>query len=89
MFRESFKYYKSRNPAPDLNDVIDLENPDCIRVRNYIINICAFHIAYKYYFQVKNIKAHIIDEEIENNFGLKSVAKWKIYELLDIPGRYK
>ncbi|XP_067205759.1 nucleic acid dioxygenase ALKBH1 isoform X2 [Linepithema humile] len=66
MFRDSFKYYKSRNPAPDLSNVIDLENLDCIRVRN--------------------IKAHITGEEIEDNFGLKSVEKWKIYELLDIPG---
>ncbi|KAL0130758.1 hypothetical protein PUN28_002404 [Cardiocondyla obscurior] len=33
MFRDSFKYYKGRNPAPDFGDVIDLENPDDIRVR--------------------------------------------------------
>ena len=42
MFRDSFKYYKSRNPAPDLGEVIDLESPDRVRVRinnryNYII----------------------------------------------------
>ncbi|XP_029165201.1 nucleic acid dioxygenase ALKBH1 [Nylanderia fulva] len=33
MFRDSFKYYKSRNPAPDFGDVIDLENPDHVKVR--------------------------------------------------------
>ncbi|XP_028044923.1 nucleic acid dioxygenase ALKBH1 [Monomorium pharaonis] len=66
MFRDSFKYYKSRNPAPDLDDVIDLENPDCIRVRR--------------------IEPHVTGEQIEENFGLKSVRKWSIYEILDIPG---
>ncbi|CAK9806800.1 Nucleic acid dioxygenase ALKBH1 [Anthophora plagiata] len=32
MFKDSFKYYKSRNPYPDLKDVIDLNNPDCNKV---------------------------------------------------------
>jgi len=34
MFRDSFKYYKSRKPTPDLSDVIDFENPNYVRVRN-------------------------------------------------------
>ncbi|XP_053996113.1 nucleic acid dioxygenase ALKBH1 [Hylaeus anthracinus] len=29
MFRDSFKYYKSRNSSPDLRDVIDLNDPNC------------------------------------------------------------
>lgn len=41
MFRDSFKYYKSRNPAPDLGDVIDLENPDYVRVRKIKANVGA------------------------------------------------
>ena len=28
MFRDIFKYYKSRVPPPDLRDVIDFEHPD-------------------------------------------------------------
>ncbi|XP_029039227.2 nucleic acid dioxygenase ALKBH1 [Osmia bicornis bicornis] len=32
MFKNSFKYYKSRKPFPDLKDVIDLNNPKCSRV---------------------------------------------------------
>ncbi|XP_050462074.1 nucleic acid dioxygenase ALKBH1 [Cataglyphis hispanica] len=39
MFRDSFKYYKSRNPAPNLDDVIDLENPDHVKVRKIKANI--------------------------------------------------
>ncbi|CAL1673198.1 unnamed protein product [Lasius platythorax] len=66
MFRDSFKYYKSRNPAPDLADVIDLESPNRVRVRE--------------------IEANAGDKQTEDNFGLKSAEKWKIYELLDIPG---
>ncbi|XP_011694632.1 PREDICTED: alkylated DNA repair protein alkB homolog 1 [Wasmannia auropunctata] len=66
MFRDSFKYYKSRNPAPDFGDVIDLERPDRIRVRK--------------------LEAHVTGEQTEDNFGLKSAKKWRIYELLDIPG---
>ncbi|XP_011630998.1 nucleic acid dioxygenase ALKBH1 [Pogonomyrmex barbatus] len=66
MFRNSFKYYKSRNPAPNLGNVIDLENPNRVRVRR--------------------IEAHATGEQIEDNFGLKSIKKWNIYELLDIPG---
>lgn len=66
MFRDSFKYYKSRNPAPDLGDVIDLEDPDRVRVRK--------------------IQAITSDKQTDNNFGLKSADKWRIYELLDIPG---
>lgn len=36
MFRDSFKYYKSRNPAPDFGEVIDFENPERIGVRDII-----------------------------------------------------
>ncbi|KAG5324534.1 ALKB1 dioxygenase, partial [Acromyrmex heyeri] len=39
MFRNSFKYYKSRNPAPDFGDVIDFESPDCIEVRKIDMNV--------------------------------------------------
>ncbi|EFN63303.1 Alkylated DNA repair protein alkB-like protein 1 [Camponotus floridanus] len=39
MFRDSFKYYKSRNPAPDLDDVIDLESPEHVRVRKIEANV--------------------------------------------------
>ncbi|EGI66087.1 PREDICTED: alkylated DNA repair protein alkB homolog 1 [Acromyrmex echinatior] len=39
MFRNSFKYYKSRNPAPDFGNVIDFESPDCIEVRKIDINV--------------------------------------------------
>ncbi|CAL7939500.1 unnamed protein product [Xylocopa violacea] len=35
MFRDSFKYYKRRNPYPDLKDVIDLNNPDCDKVISF------------------------------------------------------
>lgn len=34
MFKDSFKYYKSRKPYPDLKDVIDLNNPDYNKVCN-------------------------------------------------------
>ena len=34
MFRDRFKYYKSRNPCPDLKDVIDLNKPNYNEVRN-------------------------------------------------------
>ncbi|EFN81599.1 nucleic acid dioxygenase ALKBH1 isoform X1 [Harpegnathos saltator] len=67
MFRDSFKYYKSRNPAPDLSKVIDFDDPDHVRV--------------------KYVKPQVItDVQFGNNFGLKPTEKWKIYELLDIPG---
>ncbi|XP_046487484.1 nucleic acid dioxygenase ALKBH1 [Neodiprion pinetum] len=33
MFKDSFKYYKSRDPPPDLDAVIDLKNPDLSKVR--------------------------------------------------------
>ncbi|XP_070160251.1 nucleic acid dioxygenase ALKBH1 [Polyergus mexicanus] len=39
MFRDSFKYYKSRNPAPNLDDVMDFESPDHVRVRKIEANI--------------------------------------------------
>ncbi|GAB1863130.1 Alkylated DNA repair protein alkB-like protein 1 [Camponotus japonicus] len=39
MFRDSFKYYKSRNPAPDLGDVIDLESPQHVRARKIEANV--------------------------------------------------
>ncbi|XP_015436317.1 PREDICTED: DNA oxidative demethylase ALKBH1 [Dufourea novaeangliae] len=32
MFKDSFKYYKSRNPPPDLKDVIDLNGPNGSKV---------------------------------------------------------
>lgn len=35
MFKEKFKYYKSRNPPPDLKDVLDLDNPGDTRVTSY------------------------------------------------------
>ncbi|XP_014482261.1 PREDICTED: alkylated DNA repair protein alkB homolog 1 [Dinoponera quadriceps] len=67
MFRDSFKYYKSRNPAPDLGNVIDFDDPDRVRVR---------------YVKPKVLTG----EQLGNNFGLKPAEKWKVYELLDIPG---
>ncbi|EZA61237.1 Alkylated DNA repair protein alkB-like protein [Ooceraea biroi] len=67
MFRDSFKYYKSRTSAPDLSDVIDLENPNYVRVRRIAARVTT-------------------DTEQIDTFGLKPIAKWKIYELLDIPG---
>ena len=33
-FKESFKYYKSRDPPPDLKGVIDLNDPNCNKVIN-------------------------------------------------------
>ncbi|XP_029675857.1 nucleic acid dioxygenase ALKBH1 [Formica exsecta] len=39
MFRDSFKYYKSRNPAPNFDDVIDFESPDHVRVRKIEANV--------------------------------------------------
>ncbi|XP_024937340.1 nucleic acid dioxygenase ALKBH1 [Cephus cinctus] len=33
MFKDSFKYYKSRNPPPDLKDVVDFSIPDLNKVR--------------------------------------------------------
>ncbi|KOC61223.1 Alkylated DNA repair protein alkB like protein 1 [Habropoda laboriosa] len=35
MFKDSFKYYKSRNPYPDLKDVIDLNNPGSNKVISF------------------------------------------------------
>ncbi|KAF3430682.1 hypothetical protein E2986_06564 [Frieseomelitta varia] len=35
MFKDSFKYYKSRNPCPDLKDVIDLDKPDYNKVIDF------------------------------------------------------
>ncbi|XP_033304579.1 nucleic acid dioxygenase ALKBH1 [Bombus bifarius] len=35
MFKDSFKYYKSRKPCPDLKDVIDLNNPDYNKVTDF------------------------------------------------------
>lgn len=32
MFRDSFKYYKSRNPVPDLGSVIDFDDLSRVRV---------------------------------------------------------
>ncbi|XP_039310056.1 nucleic acid dioxygenase ALKBH1 isoform X2 [Solenopsis invicta] len=68
MFRNNFKYYKSRNSVPDFSDVIDFENPNR--------------------FEVKKIEARVTGEQTEDSFGfgLKSVRKWNIYEILDIPG---
>lgn len=34
MFKDNFKYYKSRNPCPNLKNVIDLNNPDYDKVCN-------------------------------------------------------
>ncbi|KAG7197338.1 hypothetical protein KM043_018450 [Ampulex compressa] len=39
MFRNSFKYYKSRNPPPDLKDVIDLHKLGCNGVRNVKVQL--------------------------------------------------
>ncbi|XP_051153400.1 nucleic acid dioxygenase ALKBH1 isoform X2 [Leptopilina boulardi] len=33
MFKETFKYYKSRNPPPNFKNVIDFRNPDFSKVR--------------------------------------------------------
>ncbi|XP_066581014.1 nucleic acid dioxygenase ALKBH1 isoform X2 [Prorops nasuta] len=33
MFKDSFKYYKSRNPFPDLKNVIDIDSTDYTKVR--------------------------------------------------------
>ncbi|XP_020284467.1 nucleic acid dioxygenase ALKBH1 [Pseudomyrmex gracilis] len=68
MFRDSFKYYKSRNPTPDLSNVIDLETPNCVRVRN--------------------VELYAPEKPIEDGLGLRPVEKWKVYELLDIPGLF-
>ncbi|XP_015179061.1 PREDICTED: DNA oxidative demethylase ALKBH1 [Polistes dominula] len=34
MFKDNFKYYKSRNPLPDLTNVIDFNCPDISKVKN-------------------------------------------------------
>ncbi|XP_047366699.1 nucleic acid dioxygenase ALKBH1 isoform X1 [Vespa velutina] len=34
MFKDTFKYYKRRNPLPDLTNVIDFNYPDIIKVKN-------------------------------------------------------
>lgn len=46
MFKNSFKYYKSRISYPDLKDVIDLNNPNSsrvIRFRGNLLNIKSEH----------------------------------------------
>ncbi|PBC33997.1 Alkylated DNA repair protein alkB [Apis cerana cerana] len=35
MFKDNFKYYKSRNPRPNLKNVIDLNNPDYNKVISF------------------------------------------------------
>ncbi|XP_014215999.1 nucleic acid dioxygenase ALKBH1 [Copidosoma floridanum] len=37
MFKDSFKYYKARQPAPDLKDVIDVHNSDNKNVRKITV----------------------------------------------------
>lgn len=46
MFKNSFKYYKRRNPSPDFKDVIDLNKPNCSRVipfKRNLLNVSADH----------------------------------------------
>lgn len=52
MFKDDFKYYKRRNPLPDLTNVIDFNCPDISKVCMYDslhFVICAYvylHIIY-------------------------------------------
>lgn len=39
MFKDSFKYYKSRNPPPNLQNVIDFRNPDFSKVRKIFLDV--------------------------------------------------
>lgn len=36
MFKSSFKYYKSRNPPPSLEEVLDFENLDKLEVNSKV-----------------------------------------------------
>lgn len=50
MFKDNFKYYKSRNPRPNLKNVIDLNNPDYNKVCNKFKKIVFYfmYISCKY-----------------------------------------
>lgn len=38
MFKSSFKYYKSKNPPPNLGDVLDLENSEELLKKSKVCN---------------------------------------------------
>lgn len=89
MFKDSFKYYKSKCPPPSYEDVVDFDKIDeNVSLKISIINHC-FLFIYLFFFQQKLI-VHPINKSLNSNeFRLRGLIppnQWKIYELKDRPG---
>lgn len=92
MFKESFKYYKSRKPPPSLKDVIDFEN-----ISNWNLNVkeirCASRVSTSIFYGLKEPSTwkiyELVDNPglifIENPFTALGQRYWTVRCLRDFP----
>ena len=69
-FKTAFKYYKSRNPEPDLENVVDVENE---KQKDSVFEIDIL--------KLENIKDATVEPE-----NCKPYSEWRVFRFRDIEG---
>lgn len=86
MFKDSFKYYKSRNPKPSFEEVLDFTNSSSWtnKVNYYLFISTLLLTRIITILQVKSVS--INSDNFTKTFDLIDPSAWEAFEILDRPG---